>query len=1039
MTYAVLVPGAVLNCLDESNLKHRGLWLANWTDVSLSGQPTREWLTISSDEISTISIRKNPSPNTISVDDPPMGSLMRSVPWNNVRAVRTQSGVGGGTLQVRVEDDWVDLLRFSNAHTTRFHKISRLMEKMRESPENWQDSLHQVSSSSHLGQDDATFDPPECPTCSLRLTSKDENCPRCVQKGQILRRVHDLLRPYRSGVILLCLLTFIGVVAELIPPKLQQYMIDNVLAGHVSPDPLSLDNPASTETPLPDFKTALLLIVLALAGSRVLLSIVGVFKGQLATRIGTGLTQTLRAQMVRKLQSLAVVYYDRHQVGSMLGRVAHDSEAMHGLMHQITGGFLLQIAQLFGVGAMLIWINPKLALFTLIPVPLVILGTSVFWKKVYPRYYRLWDASSKQITVLSGMLSGIRVVKAFAQEDREYQRFAKTSDELRNWRLWVENANAWYSATMSIVFSLGGLIVWYVGGRDVIGNSMTLGELIAFLAYLGMFYAPLSALSNFTSWLTSFLTGSKRVLELLDTPLTVSEPNNPVPWDSPKGEIRFEDVSFGYDRNQPVLKNISFRVKPGEMIGIVGRSGSGKSTMVNLLGRFYDVQEGRILVDDIDLRDLPSNQLRERLGIVFQESFMFRGTIWRNLSFGKPNATPEQGLEAAKAAGAHDFICRQQLGYETLLGEHGAGLSGGEKQRLSIARTLLYDPKILVLDEATSNIDAEAEKSIQDALKVLIRGRTTIAIAHRLSTLRNADRILVFDQGRLIEQGSHEELLSMDGTYARLVRIQTSVTKNPDIDRLLHHATESIQENSARQTTMANKDRANKDTANKDRANKESSKRIASKGDSVDDRYPDSNRATAVLDAPESKSVDPETPASDLPTEETKPPSLHWLVPLQAQFRTGDHDRIELWIDGARHASSVFIVRTFPATRPEEFLSVRTWNEHGEEIECGIIRSLHDWPEHDRTQIESLLERRYLLRKIRRVHRSHLASGYLSIDVETIHGPEQITMRWTQSQAIDYGDHGKLLIDTRENRYLIENVEQLPPDDRERFLQYIYW
>jgi ABC-type bacteriocin/lantibiotic exporter with double-glycine peptidase domain len=218
------------------------------------------------------------------------------------------------------------------------------------------------------------------------------------------------------------------------------------------------------------------------------------------------------------------------------------------------------------------------------------------------------------------MLSGIRVVKAFAQEDREYQRFAKSSDELRNWRLWVENANAWYSATMSIVFSLGGLIVWYVGGRDVIGNSMTLGELIAFLAYLGMFYAPLSALSNFTSWLTSFLTGSKRVLELLDTPLTVSEPTNPVQWDSPKGEIRFEDVSFGYDRNQPVLKNISFHVQPGEMIGIVGRSGSGKSTMVNLLGRFYDVQEGRILVDDIDLRDLPSNQLRERLGIVFQES-----------------------------------------------------------------------------------------------------------------------------------------------------------------------------------------------------------------------------------------------------------------------------------------------------------------------------------------------------------------------------------------------------------------------------------
>ena len=283
------------------------------------------------------------------------------------------------------------------------------------------------------------------------------------------------------------------------------------------------------------------------------------------------------------------------------------------------------------------------------------------------------------------------------------------------------------------------------------------------------------------------------------------EPSHPVPWETVQGQIRFEEVTFGYDRNQPVLKNISFDVKAGEMVGIVGRSGSGKSTMVNLLGRFYDVQEGRILVDGIDLRDLSSQQLRDRLGIVFQESYMFRGTVWRNLSFGKPMASVEQGLQAAKAAGAHDFICRQQLGYETLLGENGSGLSGGEKQRLSIARTLLYDPKILVLDEATSNIDAEAEKSIQEALKVLIHGRTTLAIAHRLSTLRNADRIIVFDQGRLIEQGSHAELLALDGTYARLVRIQTSVSKNPDVDKLIYNAAES--EKNKRAAAVSNSER----------------------------------------------------------------------------------------------------------------------------------------------------------------------------------------------------------------------------------------
>ena len=990
---AVVVPSVVVGCLEVAGKSHRALWLAQCTDVSLAGETHEEWLLVSADEMSVVRVRGSVADE----GNAPGGVMLRSVTWASVAAVRTQAGVGGGTLQVRIGEDWIDLLRFSNANATRFHKVSRMLERMREHPETWMfDATGSTEQDPHGSS--TGFDPPECPTCSLRLSSKEESCPRCMQKGQILRRVHTLIAPYRRGAILLSLLTIVGVIAELIPPKLQQYLIDQVLAGGntaVAPD---------VNQPLPDFRTALLLIVLALAASRVMLSIVAVFKGKLATHIGTGLTRTLRAEMVRKLQSLAVVYYDRHQVGSMLGRVAHDSEVMHGLMHQITGGFLLQIAQLIGVGAMLIWINPKLALFTLIPVPLVILGTSIFWKKVYPRYYRLWDASSKQISVLSGMLSGIRVVKAFAQEDREYERFSKTSDELRNWRLWVEDANAWYSSAMSIVFSLGGLIVWYVGGRDVIGKTMTLGELIAFLAYLGMFYAPLSALSNFTSWLTSFLTGSKRVLELLDTPLTVSEPTHPVEWSESRGGIEFQDVCFGYDRNQPVLKNVSFSVQPGEMVGIVGRSGSGKSTMVNLLGRFYDVQEGRILVDGHDLRDLSSHQLRERLGIVFQESFMFRGTIWRNLSYGRPQATIEQGLQAAKAAGAHDFICRQQLGYETLLGEHGAGLSGGEKQRLSIARTLLYDPRILVLDEATSNIDAEAEKSIQDALRVLIRGRTTIAIAHRLSTLRHADRILVFDQGRLIEQGTHGELLAMDGTYARLVRIQTSVTKNPDIDKLIHAATEL--ESKAGDSSVALGDVSGGSEQN-----------VAADG------------ANSKLEATQAGAEQ----------QEAGGPSIRWMEPQEWSFRRGDLDRVELWNGQECEARSLFIVRTFPSKYPEGYLSVRSWGENGEEYECGMIRSLDGWPGESVVLVRELLQRRYLMRRIVRVRKNQLESGYLNLEVETEQGPEKFTMRWTQGQALDYSENGKLLIDTRENRYVVEDIDRLPSEDRERFLQYIYW
>jgi ATP-binding cassette subfamily B protein len=658
----------------------------------------------------------------------------------------------------------------------------------------------------------------------------------------------------------------------------------------------------------------------------------------------------------------------------MISRVAHDSEVLHGLMHQITGGFLLQIVQLVAVGAMLVWINPKLAMFTLIPVPLVILGSWIFWRHVYPRHYRLWDAASKQMTTLSGMLSGIRVVKAFAQESRELDRFHAASDHLRRWRQWVEHTNTTYAASMQIVFSLGGLIVWYVGGRDVIGGSMTLGQLIAFLAYLAMFYAPLGALSNFTTWLTSFLSGSKRVLELLDTPALVTEPPSPEAWNDVRGEIRFANVTFGYDRNQPVLHDVSFEVQPGEMIGIVGRSGSGKSTLVNLLARFHDVQEGSITVDGHDIRQLSSRDLRERLGIVFQDSFLFRGTIWRNLSFGRPQATIEEGLAAAKAAGAHDFLCRQPLAYETLLGEHGAGLSGGEKQRLSIARTLLYDPRILVLDEATSNIDAEAEKAIQEALAVLVRGRTTIAIAHRLSTLRNADRILAFDRGRLVEQGTHAELLAADGVYARLVRIQTQVTKQPTIDTLLaEQKSESTSE----------------------------------------DAPPEPTSATAA--------------------------SIAWLEPARHHFTVGAQERIEMHSPAGATASGIFIIRTFPATHPDEYLSVRGWDEHGDEVELGMIRRLTDWPDADQEVIRTALQRRSLIREVRRVHDVRLVHGYLDFDVESDVGRRQFTARWTQGQAFDFGTGGKMLVDTDENRWVVPRIDDLPAADRERFLQYVYW
>lgn len=976
------------------------------TDLDLDGNPAQQWLVASARRVLVVALPETAAAGANVHDsfDPQascdlgawsgVGQVLAERTLDSVSQIRTWAGTGSGVLQFRVDGVWKPVLRFSNALADPFHHVSRGLERIRKADPPVTEEIHVDS-------------PRRCPDCGLRLGHGTDSCPRCLHRSKIAARVWELLRPQMPGTLLLCGLTILGVAAELVPPKLQQYMVDHILVDHA---------PGTDST---SFVTALLVVVLALATSRVVLSVVAWFKGRLATRIGSALTHQLRARMVERLQQLAIAYYDRHQVGSLMSRVAYDSEVLQGLLHQLTGGFLLQIVQLIGVGAMLVWLNPKLAFYTLIPVPLVILGTVFFWRYVYPRYYRLWDSSSKQIAALSGMLSGIRVVKAFAQEQREFDRYNQASTYLRDSRLWVDHATSAYSATMQVVFSLGGLIVWFVGGRDVIFRDMSLGELIAFLAYLAMFYAPLATLSNFTTWLTSFLTGSKRVLELLDTPIAIAETETARPWTDVRGEICFENVTFGYDRHQPVIHNVSFRVAPGEMVGIVGRSGSGKTTMINLLGRFYDVQEGRITVDGTDIRDLTMQSLRQNIGIVFQDSFLFRGTIWENLTYGKSDCGIRAGLQAAKAAGAHDFICRNGLAYETALGEGGAGLSGGEKQRLSIARTLLYDPRVLVLDEATSNIDAEAEKSIQQALEVLIKGRTTIAIAHRLSTLRNADRIIVFDRGRLIEQGSHAELLELDGTYARLVKLQTQISRNPSVDRLVSAATPSDSTGDAVAVENA-----------------------------VDSTTDESAAAGSIGDNGKADGIAPAKPHD--------PGSfLTWMKPEDWIFEADPDGNLSVE-DRSNTATGVpdspasekglpirwhglFAVSCFPATQPGRYISIRTWNDKDEEIELGMIEDLAGFEVRQQALVMQSLARKYRLPVLTSIRSIRHVGGYLDFDVITDRGPFQFTMRWSQSQAVDFGPSGKLLIDTDDNRYVVPGLEQLSEAERFRFQQFIYW
>lgn len=933
------VPGNVKELLENRGLNGVPVLLSTSTDLGLKGTPRKEWVVITKDNVSVVADGTAPE-------------LVTNVPLSRIERFRSVSTIGSGFLQAHVDGAWVDLIRHSNALSGRFHKVAGQLEELRtkgEVPPPQDDEVDQL----------------HCPKCQLRLAAKGEPCPRCIPRKAIVGRLWQILKPQWKSALLMSGLMLVGVAMELAPPKLQQYLVDDILAqGQAQPNAQSL-------------MLTLLLVVLALASTRVLLGAVNWAKGLVSTKVGARLTFDLRSQLMQKLQTLGVGYYDKHQVGSLVNRVAYDSEVLHTLLQQVTGGFLLQIVQVVAVGAMLFTLNAKLAFFTLIPAPLVVAGSLYFWRRVYPVYYRYWDSSSKQAGTISGMLSGIRVVKAFAQEPREYQRFTRSSEYLRDSRIHVDNANASFSAVMALIFSLGGLIVWYVGGRDVLAGKMTLGSLMAFLAYLAMFYAPLSTLSQLTTWLTSFLTGCHRVFELLDAPVEQKEPDQQRGLSELKGEIRFENVTFGYERHRPVLKDVSFTIEPGQRIGIVGRSGSGKTTLVNLISRFYDVNEGRVLLDGVDLRDLTTATLRQNVGVVLQEPFLFRGTIYDNLIYGRPQSTREETITSTRAAQAHEFILKKPLGYDTWVGERGAGLSGGERQRVSIARALLYDPRVLILDEATSSIDTESEQAIQDALRVLVRGRTTIAIAHRLSTLRDSDRIFVFDDGKLTEQGSHAELMTLDGTYARLVKIQTQFSKDNQIEVLLNAA---------------------------------------------------ANPEPAPAEPP------PEEPPVDVSAFAPR-----WIGPGDATFRAGPHNTLEIELaDGTVHRG-IGAIRCFPATCADRLISLSVCDQEGKEKEIGILRALADWPAEVQQLIHAALDRRYLQRQITAIHRILHKHGCLDFAVETDVGPQEFTMRWSQSHVQDFGERGKVLLDLEDNRFLIADTDQLPARQRELLQRFIYW
>lgn len=565
------------------------------------------------------------------------------------------------------------------------------------------------------------------------------------------KRALSFVRPYLSyiALALLCMLAVAGL--SLLIPWLVKDMIDKVLVEK-------------------DLRMLNLISILGI-GIYFLKGIFSFGQEYLMSYVAQKVIFDLRSRLWRHLSRLSLSFFTKEKGGDIISRLTNDISLIEQTLTYAVVDFVIRAVTVIGIIAFIFYINWELSLISISLLPLTAFLIEKYSKKMRRLGRQIQDSLSSLTSIISEVIGAIKVVKAFATSDKEVERFEEANIRSLKASLKGAKLRAMLSPTVEMVAAASTIFLLWYGGRKVIEGRLTPGELVAFLGYVAMIVTPLKGLSTVFSRLQQALAAADRIFEFMEIPPEVSEDVNAIDMPDIKGEVEFRCVSFSYDE-EPILKEINLKVKPGEIVGVVGPSGSGKTTLVDLIPRFYDPTKGAILIDGIDIRKVKLDSLRRQIGIVSQETVLFATTIRENIAYGKPDATLEEIVEAAKVANAHDFIMKLPNGYDTMVGERGVTLSGGERQRIAIARAILGNPKILIFDEATSALDSESERLVQEALERVMKGKTTFFVAHRLSTLRCADRIVVLNDGRIVEEGSHEELLKKRGLYWRLYILQ---------------------------------------------------------------------------------------------------------------------------------------------------------------------------------------------------------------------------------------------------------------------------
>ena len=679
-----------------------------------------------------------------------MALPFRSWPLATIHGLRAKEQAGVGALELLGVESLLCHWRYTIARAPQAHRLAERFDRLRQS---------------ELAGGEEFVEPPTtvCPSCGVILAADQKTCPDCgsIKDKPVVNSLYRLVafaKPRLWMILLGFGLTLAGTIAALAWPRIVGLLLDNVL------------NPEYTSPGSRSFHQVWRYLF-AFAGAAILAWLLTWARTYVLAWVSERIAADLRNRTYAHLQSLSLEFFGGKRTGDLIARVSSDTDRICYFLSVHLLDFASDVLAILMTAAILFSLDPVLAAVSLAPLPLIAYLVHRARSRLRLGFALGSKTWSEMTSVLADTIPGIRVVKAFAQERREVQRFRQANNRVLQANDRINTQWSFFGPIVTLLTDAGLLVVWGAGAWRVFQGDIKVGDLLTFVLYISRFNGRMDSMSRMVSATQRAGASAQRIFAILDRVPSVAEPVKPVHPERLRGEVEFRGVAFHYG-SRPVLRDVDLVVRPGEMIGLVGPSGAGKTTIVNLVCRFYDVAEGAILVDGVDIRSFPLEEYRRHIGIVLQEPFLFYGTIAENIAYGRPDASRSEMIAAARAARAHEFILRLPDGYDSLVGERGQFLSGGERQRISIARALLIDPRILILDEATSSVDTETEREIQLALENLVQGRTTIAIAHRLSTLRRADRLVVIERGRVVEVGPHSQLLERQGIYARLYRAQ---------------------------------------------------------------------------------------------------------------------------------------------------------------------------------------------------------------------------------------------------------------------------